>query len=394
MVLGNFLKKVFGSKVSTEEKGEGEDSSISLSNLENDFYHEKSRFSDEEKQVVSRIRSSIGDSKKGGMEKLEILEQVDVDSKNVEQRAKLIVKENLENYVSLYKKLFQDLESIGTTSLDSFLKEADKALKEFESKSYTNFQKASFLFEKKIKDANSKVVEISNFLKQVSKENSSLIEKSRAFSVVNSKLQEIKDLKKKLEDSKSGIDSIEGKLEQKKEETDKISKDLEKVKVNDAYKRNESREEKASRIKEEINSDLKGLKESIDFKSLGNAFHKDENKIQAVKAHKENFFSRFREDKGDSLEMLLGSLNRSDLVSKIESIRNKMKEVHEIEKSFEDSGYESLNSSKDRLDSEVESLKAEKSKENKNYERLSEKINSLKQECAQALREAGFNVID
>ncbi|MFB6246288.1 MAG: hypothetical protein ABEI74_01700 [Candidatus Pacearchaeota archaeon] len=391
MVLKRLLKGIFKKPVQQEPEAVSEE--ISYSNLENDFNQKSSEISLEEKRLIEEIKSSLDSSRHGALEKVKSLEELDVYSSNIQDKAKAVIKENLDNYVSLYKGFFENLVSLKAGSLSLLLSKVDGLLKDFEKKSYKNYQKVAFLFENKIREVNAEVIKVSDYLKKVSKQNSSLVWKSEAFASVGSKFKEIADLREKVNSSEETINSFDEKISEEEQEVERIKKKIEEVKQSEVYKRNLEKEKQVKEKIREIDSDIESLKKSIDFKALGDAFHTDKDKIQLVKAYKSNFASKFKEDWGESLRGILESFGKRDLVSQIDKIGDKRQSLLDLQNSFENSGLENLESNLESSRLRIEELKSDKEKENKNRQKFLEKIDELEREIVNSLKQSGFKVV-
>lgn len=367
---------------------------VAFSNLEADFKKKKEELSSSEKGVVENVKSNLLSYRSEAFEKVRALEEIDVSSSNVEDKVKSVIKENLENYIFLYRELFESLGKVNSSNLSGFLSKVDRLLKDFEKRSYKNYQKVAFLYENKIREANAVVIEVSNYLKKVSKENSSLIWKSEIFSSIDSKFKEIHGLREKVANLDKYLGSCDDEIENKEREKNDFEKKIEAVKESDAYKRNLEKEKQVKEKIREIDFDIEELKKSIDFKALGDAFHKDPNKIQLVKSYKNDFVSKFKEDWGESLKELLSSLGRRELLNKVESIGSKRQELLDLQNSFENSGLEKLESDLESIKLRISELQSEKEKEGKNREKFLSRVEDLENEIVNSLKQAGFRVID
>ncbi|MBA7634759.1 hypothetical protein ES703_42349 [subsurface metagenome] len=142
-------------------------------------------------------------------------------------------------------------------------------------------------------------------------------------------MKKIDEIEKDLEMVGETIISLYGKITEKKEENKKILEKIEKIKKSEDYIKNLERQEKIKLFEEELEKELLSLKQLIDFKALANFFHIFEEEMSIVKAHKENFQTRFRKDDGKSIIRLLNEakLNNEAISEKINQINNKKEEI-------------------------------------------------------------------
>ncbi|MEK6847665.1 MAG: hypothetical protein AABX50_00895, partial [Nanoarchaeota archaeon] len=133
----------------------------------------------------------------------------------------------------------------------------------------------------------------------------------------------------------------------------------------------------------------------IDFKALGNFYHIFEDKIQIVKAHRDDFQANFQKDSGKTILNLLeiAKLNNKSISDRLGQIHKKKEEILKLETELENE------KNKDKTNElyyastktilEIGDLKNKKSREEKRLEKLKADKEKIISELKENLEKLG-----
>jgi len=336
-----------------------------------------------EEEVWGEIKSKISVFQEEIGVKVKELEGVDIEKKEVEERAKTIIKENLGNYVNSVKKLVEETKGYEEKGLREFREEVLDIFLNFDKKTFKNYQKAIFLVGKEIGEVRGCLMDFSGYLERVFKKN-----KGEYSEVLGGVVRGLKE-RKEMEEKKEEIGKKVGEIE--KEEL-KLEKKVEEIKESKDYRENLERKERKREGKEEIKEKILELRELIDFKVLGNMFHTNEKEMELVKVYRENFQVAFQKDKEGILDLLKeAKLNNKKILDKVEEVEVKKEEVRDLEVLEE--GIEEMLEEKKKLELLKEDLVKEKEEEIKRFEKIKKNREDSKDKIKEELKKIEVELI-
>ncbi len=319
------------------------------------------------KKAVSSFNSELG-------EQLPPLKNISLEKKKEPDKIKLVVKDNLNLYISQLQSLMQNLEALEED--EKYVDNVRKIMHNFQKSSSNSFEKATILIGKELERVLNSIRNFSENFNTIVNENKILFgdEKDKILKEVIKKYKQEQEMKKQIEKS----------IENKKDEAGK----LEKIKENEENKLNELRKSsdyqedikkkgKIKQEKEKLSREIFKLKEEIDLKLLARHFHTDKKKSQIIKHYSENFESALKED-ALPIAQLIHELKPEFNTEKIEKIKEKLTqeaEETEIEKREKEKIKEI-----ERIKQNISEILREIETENKRKEKIQEKIKQLKQE--------------
>lgn len=271
-------------------------------------------------EKVEKLLSGL----KGGIKGLD---EINWDKIKAEERLKLIVKENLGNYVLHLGQLALDLEGLEKINR----KKLDSVFHAFDRRTAMNYQKSSILIGKELEAVRESVRIFFKDLGIVEKENKELIENLEVISVVKGKLIEYRDSKRLVDEINDLIKSYEGKIGELDKEIDGFKKEIEGVKKTDAYIEFVSKGEKLKENKVKLVKEINELRVLIDFKHLASMWHENKLEMGIVKEHRENFERAFRKDGGKGIMEIVGKSGVSDLDGLYSKISERLKEIDGVD---------------------------------------------------------------
>ncbi len=319
-------------------------------------------------------------------EKLNVLENVDVDSKKAEDRIKYIVKENLSNYVYYVREFLKRLSSLEMEKIQKFIENVDALLLDLNNRSNLSYSKTNILIGKEITSIKEELKGFSKFLIDILNENKLYFERSKIINTIRLQFYQLKKSEENIYKIDLEIKRIDNRIKEIKENQKELENRIERIKGTPEYEESVRKQEKLNLIKIELENEIHNLKEEINFKSLKNIFHTNEKKMKIIGDFKENFSAEFKKDNGESLLYILeeGSLLNKKISGSINKIKRLEKEIIYERENMKSDGIQGLMDGISRMNYEINSLVNEKIAEKKRQEKLSENnlniINIIKSE--------------
>jgi hypothetical protein len=386
MGLIDFLKKLIGDSSSQKEIQIKEPEKISFDEIENWVKNKREEVEKKEKEIFVLIKNKILETNNDLDEKFDVLDKFDLSEKKVEDKVKFLVKEGKDKYMESVKDLLEKLSKLEEEDFEKVTMKIKQIFLEFDKKSYMSYQKATFLIGKEMAALKNTIVNLPKYLEGLFQENKDLVNSSKGISIVQSKLIQLNELKKTLEDFGERIKNLDTKISSRDEVNKKVLKQIEEIKESKDYLENLKKQEEIKLTEKELEKEIYQLKEMIDFKALGHIFHVNKKQMALIQFHKEDFQTAFQEDNGENILKFLNeaNLNNDSIKNKIEQIKNNKQKIIENKKEIREDGTFNLSAELRRIKSEIEHLNNEKIKDEKAQEKLKlskeEAINTIKKE--------------
>ena len=344
---------------------ESEEESVDFNEIVSLFEDKREKIKEKEKEIFILIKNKIPVMIGELNEKVKILEGIDMELIKAEERVKVIVKGNLNNYIKCTKKITEDLSNLREDDLEKFIDRLNNIFLDFDRKSHINYQKANFLIGNEIVAVKERVINFSKYLGKLFNKNKEILDSSKIISFIHLNLKELDGIKKDIKE----IDEKNKSLDEKIKNNEKIMK---KIKKNDIYIENLKKQEEIKSTEKALEDDIYKLKQLIDLKSLANVFHNNEKEWNLIKAYKKDFQTALKKDNGASiLNLLEGAKLNNDIISaKIKQINDKKEEIIKDIKTIERDEIEELLTKIRNTELEIGNLNNEKINELKKYDKL------------------------
>lgn len=368
MGIFDFLKKV----LKEDEKIEPEKEKLAFPDIEEFIKSKIKEIKEKEKERNSLINQKISHFSKEIKEKIEIVNRVDIESKEKNDKIKSIVNEGRKKYIDFLERFIENIEEIEKENLEETAKEINQAFLRLNQSSGKSYERATILIGKEMGSIKETLKNFSNELLKIFNEDKEITSNKKRLQVIQTKLEENNEINKKLEKIQENISSIEKKVKEKEEESKERYDELDKIKTGKDYLEY-LENQKNVQIKEEdlekIIIEFRGL---IDFKGLSNFFHIFPEKMEIVKKYKDNFLSEFKmEGEGKIIELLEESkLNNNKINEKIKTIKQKEKEIVISRNKIKKIEVEHLYSEIERIKEGIDNLINEKEWAEKNKEKM------------------------
>ena len=361
---------------------------IGLNEIENWIENKKGEIENREKEIFSLIKNKISAVVKDLDEKLMVLESVDIEQRKVEDKIKLIVRENLNNYISYVKNFKENLTNLEEKKLEELIIKINKIFSDFDKKSYKSYQKATFLIGDEMADVKNIIIDFSKYLTRILNENKDIIDILEIISFIKLKLRQVDETDETMGRVNKKIKSLNEKIEEIDKRNEETLKEIEEIKKSESYAENLKKQEEIKLSEKELENEIYKLKAMIDFKALTNFFHIFEEQMSMIKVHKENFQTSFQKDDGASILSLLdeSKLNNDAILARINKIKNKKEKIIKNKETIRKDETQELLAKIQKARIEIEKLKIERVKDIKRCEKIKtsrgEIINSIKQELS------------
>lgn len=378
MGIFNFLKDIFKEKEQEEEKKE----KINLSKLDSFIEKKETEIKNEEKERIKEIERKIGEFSEEVNEKIKILNKVDIDSKEKNEKIKSAVNDGRKRYIDSLEKFLNHLEESihhenqEKISLEKVIADINRAFIRLNENSSKSYEKATILIGKEMGEIRESLKRFSNELISIFEPGRELILNSKKVNYIRSMLLAIRRYEEEARGISRNLEDINLQIKNQKEDETKINDSIDEIKNSKEYSDNEERKKNVQLQEKEIEKTISELRGMIDFKSLSNFFHIFEDKMEIVKLYRDNFPEEFNKDYGERIlnlldESKLNSKDKEDKVVQIKILKEKIKEEKsKIKSNMALELYSELEKKKDA----IKELEKEKEWKEKNIEDTNKKI--------------------
>ena len=369
-------------------------SKVFFDELESWIENKEKEIENKEKEIFELVSGRIFEVVKELEERLKILKNVDVDSKKVEDRIKLLVKESLRNYIEHVENFINALKSLEYQKTENFVDKINKIFTDFEKRSYMSYEKTTIIIGKEIATLKDEIVNLSKYLKKEFEKNKEILNSSKVVFLIKTKIKEIQKNNKFFEEVSEKIKQLNKEVQDYAEKNKKFTEEIEKIKKKPEYFKNLKKQEEVKLQKEKLKTEIEILKSLIDFKKLSNFFHKYEKDMKVVKEHKENFKLEFQKDCGEKILSLLdeSKLNNSSILNKVKEVKGVKEKIKEEENKIKKNETEDLLAMVEKNGLEIEKLNDEKYRINKKHKKLRDSKEEFKNSLKKELEKFGVEL--
>ncbi len=369
MGIFDFFRKIPKIKI---EGPEIEKEKVAFSDIGNWVERKRNELEIREKEVFILTQKKIDvfiDELEG---KINALKEIDISKKKVEGKIESIVNESRRKYIESLRDFVEGLEGLKKEGLDEFIKDIDKVFLDFNRSSYKSYERTTLLIGKEMSDLKDSLRVFSENLIRLFNENKDVVDSFDRISIIRLNLKEIEGLEKDLGVVDGRIIFLDGVITERERERGKILWEAEKIKEGGNYLRNLEIGERVKLLEGELEKNILDLRQSIDFKVLTNFFHIFKEQMDIVKAHRDDFQMRFREDDGESIVVLLNEskLNNETISEKINQIKNNREEIIKNKLEIGKDETEELFLEMGEINQKINGLKDEKVLEEKRCEKI------------------------
>ena len=377
MGIFDFFKKIITDKKAEEAEKE----KIAFSGIADWIEKKRKEIENKEEEVFTFVKEIINIFTNEIKEKINILKNIDINSKREEDKIKSITEEGRKKYIEFVELFIKNLDNLQQDKLEKIIININKIFSDFNKNSHMSYERATILIGKEMGSIKDEIKVFSKNLIKVFDENKNIINSYKVVSLIKIKLKQLEETERDFNRVNETISTLTKKVTDKEEENKKILEEIEEIKKSPDYLEYLERLKKIKSIEEDLEKDFFSLRQLIDFKALGNFYHIFEKEIKIVNSYKDNFQTNFQKDNGADILNLLNQakLNTQEISDKINQIRKKKEEIMKNETEIEKDKTQELYSKIARTITEADNLKNLKTKEGKRCEKLnSSKKNIIK----------------
>lgn len=374
-----------------KKKTEPEIQSISFEEIKESLSKKRQEIEEKQREPKKQIEESLSELIKGLEESMFVLENVSLKDKKAMEREKLIVKQNLNNFIYYLEKLISDLKELNLGYFETLINDINALFSEFEKKSIISFQKSTYLIGEELGGVRDNIARFFRSFNGVVKENKFLIEQMKTISAIKEKLNEIEGLKKIEYENKEIIISIEDKIKSLYNKIQEKKEEIASIKRSQEYTEQMNVRQELERAKTKLIIELQKLKEMIDFKALAKVYHSAQKQMAIIREYKDNFkdsFERYGPEK--LLELVdIREINQEPIREKIDAVDKIRQEMDNIK--IQEDITKALEKDIDYIKSKIAELISEKLKKEKLSRKFQENEEQIKKQMAGELK--GLNLI-
>ena len=370
----------FRKKKKENEFGESEERAkkIDFDNLNSWFTKKKEEIHEKEKEFASLVKKRILQLINELEEEIVALENIDLSKKKEYENVKIIVKENLNNYIIALRKLVADLSKLEDKI--NIIGKIDLAIYNFFSKSSLSFHKATYLVGNELGNVKNSMSSFARDVKNIEKENLDLIKSVSHFFEIGKKIGEISKTKEIEKVLLEKIDQLDLDIKNIELLIENMSKEVKIIINSEEYIKSRQTEEEIKIKRGELDKEISELRSMINFKSLARIFHTNEKKMNILKECKDNFKEFFYLDDGDSLIQLINDDPNNEILIRINKVVEKKREIDKI-KINDDKAINLLNEIK-YLKMKIGQINEEKEREKKRLDKITGTIKEIENEVS------------
>jgi len=378
----DFLKKIFVEKQEQEQEIE----KLKVSDLNIWIEKRKKERKEKEKHIFNQIRIIIEKIVEELEGEIKVLENIDLNNKKVVERIKLIVGENLDNYISYLKDLVESLRKVSKEETENIIEKINAIFSNFDKHSKMSFEKVTFLIGKEIDAVKESIGKFFRNLERILHENKEIIEKSKIISAVEIKISNLMRIKLFEKQFNQNIKEIKENKENSKKQIQDLEKEIEKLKQSKEYSEKLKKEKELEIKKRDLQAQIYELKKIIDLRDLARKFHSNEKEMNIIRKYKENFKEFFEKDKGKGIVELF------DFNKRKQEISDRINQINKVSKEIEESvinGVE-IDDFKQKIKEiqlKIRNLDIEESRKIKKFEKIGSQEKKILDEIRKDLKE-------
>lgn len=370
---------------------------IEFSNLPNFIQNKEQENQTKNQDFLNSINQLIQTLTENLGPQINILENLDISEKKTEERVKLIVKQNLDNYINHLNKLIKDFEETKEHNPESMINKINQIFNNFEKNSAMSYQKATFIVGKEIGDITNTLANFSKNFQTILKENKNLISTSQTLNIVKDELHNFKEQEKTKEEINNKMKNINREIEELKSQQKSLNNRIKNIKESEEYKTETNNNQTLENQKKHLQNKILELKQLIDFKSLASYCHSNEREMEIIKRHKENFIEEFQKDDNIIFNLLnQAKLSKPEIEEKAEDITKMQSQIKESDQNLELKSLTDITikeSEITKIKGDIEVLLNQLNKDNKRIEKIQIVLNDIKEEIKQIMHKIRVEII-
>ena len=337
--------------------------------------NKKSKIEKEEQEFLVSIIKLISELISELKEEISVVNKIDIDEIKTEDRIKLIVKENLRNYLNYLDKLILRLEELDNEK--NIIDKINFIFHDFQRKSSMSYEKATILIGKELAKVKESIKKFFKSIGSLLNAHQGVIGESKIIKLVESQTKEFNDFKKTKSVIAENIESCNDKINNLKKIVKTNEEEIETLKKSERFIEEDKKKQELEKKKQDLDNYIGILGRMIDFKALSNFYHIFEKEMKTIKEYRENFKQTFNKTKGEDILLLLreSNLHNVNILNKIQEIDDKKKEISNVV--IGETGLENLGNIINKANLEIQEFNSEKLVKEKRSKKLEISLNDI-----------------
>ena len=319
MNLLNKIKLIFIGE--QEEKDDGIKEIISIEELPFKLESKINELSALKKQLKNEISKKISCFEIEANEKISSLENIDISQRKEYDKIKIIVKENLNLYISHLKRTIDNIKKSENEVIEDYINLLIHTLNEFNRVSLRPFEKATILIGDELGSAKAIVNSFIQDINKIVGDNNFIFEKNKLYCIISRLLSESKQLTLLYIEMDNKLRESNINLENANVELDILNNKLSEIKETDSFKEDTQEKLDHRNRLSFLESEIQTINERLKLKLLLKKFHHDKKIDELVRNYINNFKNALKEDKELRIIDILDEDNK-ELTSKLREIQN------------------------------------------------------------------------
>jgi len=374
MDLLNKIKLIFTNE--QEEKDETIKEIIQIDELPSKLESKINELTALKEQLKDEISKRVSDFEVEANEKIISLENIDISKRKEYDRIKIIVKENLDLYISHLKRTIDNLKDIEKEELEEYINKIFSVLNEFNRISSMPFEKATILIGDELSSTRTIVRLFIQDINEIVENNNFIFEKDRLCNALSNLLSESKQLALLHAEIERKISEINDTLKNSRIEHELLKRKLSKIKERNDFKIDNQEKLNYRKRLDSLEKDIQFIKRELDLKSLLKKFHHDKIIDQLVRGYTNDFKNALEDDKELKIIDVINS-NDKKLISQLKEIRNTLISLHPLSPTKTDKEIALIEEKMKERIAHMLNLESSITKEIKIKEKLSTKLQKI-----------------
>src|SRR3989338_3271457 len=238
--------------------------------------------------------------------KIKVLNLINIDSKKEEEKLKNIVKDGLDLYIYCINELIINLKILSSLKTEDYFRKLLSAIQDFSRNSIKAREKATILIGKEIKETEDVIKSFLAKCNFIFNEYNRLNNKNEKLKMIKKMLMEFSESLHFEELLNKEVKSLNEIFIKNKDQLKHINNQITAIKNNLEYAQDLEKRDKFATEKQRLESEIRTIKEKINFKLLAEIYHVNNEKFDIVKKYSSNFKRSLIEDKTLDIVAILG----------------------------------------------------------------------------------------
>lgn len=249
------------------------------------------------KQLKEHISKRISFFETEINEKIVSLEKIDISNRKEHDRIKIIVKDNLDIYISHLKRTLNNIKEADKEGVDEYIARLFRILNEFNKASSKPFEKATILIGEELSSTRMIIISFSQDINKIIEDNKFIFDKGGLCNSISNLLSGSKRLTSLHTEIENKLLEMKTSLEDAEKERDILKDKLLRIKEGDDFKKDNQDKTDYRKRADYLENEIQAIKRGLDFKLLLKKFHHDNKMDKLIRRYMDDFKDALINDK-------------------------------------------------------------------------------------------------